>query len=326
MASLPVSPGLFALRYLDSESPKPPRIFVQVSPSSLGDVDVVYVPGNPKGVLEEPERFAIVVAERSSNSQLTVVPFAGGGSDARVQLEPLKLAAGARSGVDTAEGAGLPIVAAPARAAARYDRDAVPGSADVRSGLETPGVLGRAGDGFSVTCHVSRHGDVTAPGGAWIGGPDAPAVIEGLALRCGGLGEQRLEYQVLLPGSGGLWSPWVGNGGFAGTRGRGLGLLGLRIRLAGARGAIGGLCGEAAFLGCPLVSESGRELEFTSYAGADPMVGLRLRLETPPIAPATDGLESLRPPEGATAASERGAEARNGLRIFTSKRSLREAG
>ena len=338
VASLPVKPGLFALRYLNSESAKPPRIFVQVSPSSLRDLDVIYVPGNPKGVLEEPESFAIVVAERTGAIQLTVVPFAGSGSDARVQLEPLKLALGAqadgdsptgeaarsvpaspaRARMEPAEDSGLPMVTAPARAAAHCDREALRGMAGVRGGLETPDVPARTGDGLSMTCHVSRRGDVTAPAGEWIGGPDAPAVIEGVALHCGDLGEQRLEYQVLLPGSGGVWSAWVGDGGFAGTRGRGLGILGLRVRLAGGRGEIGDLRGEAVFLGCPLVSESGRELEFTSYAGADPMVGLRLRLETPRLA-ASGGPESGRRLEGVTTGQK-------GLRIFKSKRSLGEAG
>jgi hypothetical protein len=55
-------------------------------------------------------------------------------------------------------------------------------------------------------------------------------------------------------------------------------LAGLRVRIAGDSEKRFRLLGKAIFLGLPAVVESGESLEFSSYAGVDPLVGLRLDL------------------------------------------------
>ena len=131
---------------------------------------------------------------------------------------------------------------------------------------------------------------------------------------------------MLLPGSGGVWSPWVRSGGFAGTRGRALGLIGLRVRLSGPDDIGGLLRGDAVFLGSPVISESGRELEFASYAGADPMVGLRLTLEPPRASALVGDLSGQRRSDSPSSGRKRAAAAPNGLRVFKSNRALKEVG
>ena len=132
--------------------------------------------------------------------------------------------------------------------------------------------------GFGFVCHVARKGDLGSAGGGWIGGPAAPAVIEGVALHWNAPTALDLEYQVLAPGAQNRWSAWVKTGAYAGTRGRGLPIVGLRVRIAGRSAKRFRLHGEAIFLGLPAVADAGESLEFSSYAGVDPMVGLRLDL------------------------------------------------
>jgi hypothetical protein len=247
---MPVEPGVFTLRYLSSACENPPRVFVEVSPVSRADVQVVFIPGKPPGVLERPKQLALVVAERKGYLQLTVAPSPGGGTSARVELEPLQY------GFDTA---GQASEEPPAHKIAAQP-------APVASGP-------------SLTCHVSKRGDICASPGDWIGGPGAPAVIEGVQINWDSPAAASLEYQILIQGARGQWTDWARTGQFTGTRGRGLALVGLRVRLTDTAPAGARLTGEAAFLGCPLIREQGRDLELASYAGVDPLVGLRLQLD-----------------------------------------------
>jgi hypothetical protein len=129
-------------------------------------------------------------------------------------------------------------------------------------------------------------------------------VIEGVTLHWAAPEGLRLEYQALTAGAGGQWSPWVPAGAFAGTRGQSLPLVGLRVRIAGALSGRYRLQGEAIFLGLPAVADSGDLLEFSSYAGVDPLVGLRLELapaERPALtekAPDVPGPELKKPATG----------------------------
>jgi hypothetical protein len=83
---------------------------------------------------------------------------------------------------------------------------------------------------LTVLAHVERGGDVTAPGGAWVGRPGSGTAIEGFAVMpAAGIAAADLEYQAVL---GTDWNtPWVLGGAFCGSRGLALPLLGLRIRL-----------------------------------------------------------------------------------------------
>ncbi len=173
--------------------------------------------------------------------------------------------------------------------------------------------------GFGLICHVARKGDVAVAGGSWIGGPGAPTVIEGVTVHWDAPAGVTLEYQVLVPGAAGRWSAWVLAGEFAGTRGRGLPIVGLRVRVTGDSSKRYRLQGEAIFLGLPAVVESGAEMEFTSYAAVDPLVGLRLDLASSeaPVA-AVDEVSGAVAPEKKKAGIGR-------LRVFKTMRAIDSA-
>ncbi len=128
-------------------------------------------------------------------------------------------------------------------------------------------------------CHVARLGDVVVSGSEWAGGPELPAAIEGLRIDWVAPKGVALEYQVLASGADGRWSSWVFAGEFAGSRGRRLPLVGLRLRLVGEKSEGMLLKGEALFLGSTVISDVGDQLEFASYAGVDPLVGFRIELK-----------------------------------------------
>ena len=84
-----------------------------------------------------------------------------------------------------------------------------------------------------VLAHVQARGDVGAHLGDWIGDRGSKRWIEGFAIApASGIPGDDIEYQAVL-GRGWL-SPWVEGGQFCGSRGMGLPILGLRVRLRGA--------------------------------------------------------------------------------------------
>jgi hypothetical protein len=82
-----------------------------------------------------------------------------------------------------------------------------------------------------VIAHIQRRGDVPAQLGEWIGVAGSQLTIEGFAIKPADLRPEDIEYQAVL-GRGWL-SPWVEGGEFCGSRGLGLPILGLRVRLKG---------------------------------------------------------------------------------------------
>jgi len=134
-------------------------------------------------------------------------------------------------------------------------------------------------------------GDVEAAEDQWIAGPNAPAPVEGLLVRSEDNALLAVEMQALIAGAQ-QWTGWTSAGGFVGTRGRGLPLLALRLRLAGADASQLELIAEALFLGATTVAKAGRQIEFASSTGSDPLVGLKLGVRTaeaPPVAQQADG-------------------------------------
>lgn len=83
-----------------------------------------------------------------------------------------------------------------------------------------------------IVAHIQRRGDVPAHLGEWLGAVGSRLTIEGFAIKPADVRAEDIEYQAVL-GRGWL-SPWVEGGEFCGSRGLGLPLLGLRVRLKGA--------------------------------------------------------------------------------------------
>jgi hypothetical protein len=190
-----------------------------------------------------------------------------GSLDASFRLEPLSVADDAEAAVQSAP------IARPAAmfATPTSDRPSAP---------------------FSLLAHISMRGDVVVKEEEWAGGPDAPSPIEGLEFK-GEPGEGlALEMQVLVSSRPPRWSSWVSTGDYAGTRGRYLHLIGVRLRLGGPRADRSEIAADALFLGSLVVSKRGREIEFVSKSGVDPLVGLRLGVvaaDTPMTARASYG-------------------------------------
>jgi hypothetical protein len=214
------------------------------------------------------------------NSSTSLVQVARGGADAGAKRD----AVAPRAVPPRNSGAKARDVAASAA------RPGVPEASSNR--VDQASTLHRDPSVFSFVCHVARRGDVVGKSGGWVGGPDSPAVIEGVTLNWAAPAGVALTCQALVEGADGRWSAWTMTGEFAGSRGRGRPVLGLRVRLAGTEASQYRLSGEAVFLGCPVVAEAGAQLEFTSYSNADPLVGLKLELIA--IAEKANGASRLR--------------------------------
>jgi len=131
--------------------------------------------------------------------------------------------------------------------------------------------------------HVSRRGDVEVGLGEWIAGPSNPLPIEGLELRWPGRSSQLdIRYAVRIGGPQPTPSKPVGPGTFVGTRGRALPLIGASFELGGSEAAGYQLVIDALFLGSPPVRTIGSKLNITGSTGREPLVGLRLTVETKP--------------------------------------------
>ena len=259
ISSLEVDRGLYVLRYAGAATADAPVIYVRPSPGSDDHITIIAVPGEPAGRLSAPGGLSVIVVEEDAILQITAQATSVGGSlQAEVRLEPLH------------QTAAPPVVALPRPVAA------APPPIEQSFG---------ATKDFRVLAHVSRRGDVEGDEGAWIGGPDAPAPIEGVSLQCAPhIGA--VQYQVMISGDS-RWSDWLADGSFGGSRGRAKPLTGMRIRFAPAGGNDVTIEGEALFLGSAIVSREGHEIEFRSAAGLDPLVGIRLRLKRASPAAAT---------------------------------------
>ena len=213
---------------------------VRVSNASEG-IFLVCAPGTEFGVLGTPGQGMVVLAEAEGTLELVLSAAVPGGSlTAEIELARVE--------------APRPVLA----------RDA---------GLRSE--LPEGGSEFLVRAHVSLRGDVSAGRGNWICGPETPGRIEGFEIRSVG-GDLPLEYQVATAGRTGGWSRWFPAGTYAGSRGKALPLIGLRVRLK--ENAAPGLVMKAdgLFLGGSPIARSGREIELVGPSPLDPLVGFRL--------------------------------------------------
>jgi hypothetical protein len=129
----------------------------------------------------------------------------------------------------------------------------------------------------SFLAHLANRGDTAFAQDVWAGGPDSPAAVEGLQIVAEN-GASPLELQALVGSRPPRWTEWVGAGQFAGTRGHGLPLVGVRLRL---KPEVVGLeiAAEALFLGALVATQRGRQVEFVSGSKADPLIGLKMSLQ-----------------------------------------------
>jgi hypothetical protein len=117
----------------------------------------------------------------------------------------------------------------------RLDRPPAPRSADPVSAGEVPAAAPRETRSreirTEITLHVERLGDRRFPGQGWVGNRGHKLRIEAFSVQpLETLAAGDLEYKAFAPN--GRETPWVSDGKLCGTRGRGLPLTGLAMRLA----------------------------------------------------------------------------------------------
>lgn len=249
--------GLFVLRYVRSSTPgTAPTVVVRPAPESQSLIEVISAPGDRPGVIAIPGGCLVVRAEQAGTLQVTIQAMASvGAPEAELRLEPLQAGRSDDSGF----------------ASNAVRGDAPRGRTSMSQAPSRPRL--------EVLGHVSRRGDVVAGTGEWIAGPDAPAPIEGVALRATDPLDVAIEYQVLIGGPGASWTAWTAES-YAGTRGKFRSLHGIRLRLTGPSASAFQIEAEALFLGAATSHRKGREVELSSNSGADPLVGLKVAVIT----------------------------------------------
>jgi Clostridial hydrophobic W len=235
-----VARGLHIFRYVSFQGTGVPAISRLIPPSDA--VEVIDMPGREDGVLQRPGDCLVVRAGRASDVVVALRRGSPDGSlDATFRLEPIVLS-------EDAEPAPAPAVATAGAAP------------------------------LSFVAHLANRGDTAFAEGEWAGGPDAPAAIEGMQIVAEG-GDSALELQVFVGSRPPRWSEWVGAGQYAGTRGHGLSLLGLRLRVKPEAQGVE-IAAEALFLGALVASQRGRQVEFVSASGVDPLIGVKFGVES----------------------------------------------
>lgn len=240
-----VERGLLLVRYATAEdTSRPPRVSIMVNPRFRKDIELVLSPDHQEAVLWQPGSCLVVYAAKPGELLVEVIPAdAGGSTAATVRIETLSQG--------TAE-----------NAVEQYPLDDVD--------LSRLGILG----------HVAGLGDVVVREDEWIAGPNAPARIEGISIDWPRKPEDLdILYSVKLARPHAASGRLTKIGGYAGTRGRALPIVGITLELAGRRARGLQLSGEAAFLGAPLTRVTGKKVAISGPTGREPLVGFRLRLD-----------------------------------------------
>jgi hypothetical protein len=236
-STLSVARGLHIFRYVSFQGSGVPAVASLIPPNA--GVSLLDMPGRDRGVLQRPGDCLVLRADRASDIVVGLRRGAPDGSlDASFRLEPIVLAD-----------------EAPAQPA-RVETSSAP---------------------LSFIAHLANLGDTAFAQGAWAGGPEAPAAVEGLQIAAEG-GASPLEMQVLVGSRPPRWSEWVGAGQYAGTRGHGLPLVGVRLRLKPEVAGVE-IAAEALFLGALVATQRGRQVEFVSPSGVDPLVGVKIAVD-----------------------------------------------
>ncbi len=242
-STLTVARGLHVFRYVSFQGAGVPAISKLITPNA--GVTVLDMPGREKSEMRRPGDCLVVRAERSSDVVVALRRGSSQGSlDATFRLEPIVLAE-----ESSAE--------------------------DPVTSILTPAAIAAP---LSFLAHLANRGDTAFAQNSWAGGPDSPAGVEGMQIVAED-GVSALEMQVLVGSRPPRWSEWVGAGQYAGTRGHGLPLLGFRLRVKPEAHGIE-IAAEALFLGALVASQRGRHVEFVSASGVDPLIGVKIGIQT----------------------------------------------
>jgi hypothetical protein len=242
--TLDMQRGLFLIKYEASDgSDHPPRVGITADAGSENAIELILPPDASEAVLWSPGASIVARAVRSGRLRVAIAAAEPNGSTAaRVQVVTLSNDPG---------GVREPEVAEPL---------------DLSE--------------FRVLGHVAGRGDVIVEADNWVGGPMAPARIEGIAIQWPKQPRDLIfRYAVTVGGQRPAMGQFVGAGEFAGTKGRALPLVGATLEISG-HGANGQqLVVESIFLGSPQMKVVGRRAVLAGPTGREPLVGLRVRIE-----------------------------------------------
>jgi hypothetical protein len=254
-----VDKGLVIVHYATARDEiRPPKIEVLVNPKDEKHIEIISNPLHSEAVLWRPGACLVVRAMRPGKLFVEVVPLDDDGSTAAtVKVEMLS------------QGESSDARSAPPATKGAIDLGR---SSSAKSHVD----LGR----LKIIGHVAGIGDVTARADEWVAGPSAPARIEGVSIVWPGKPDDlEIRYCVKLARPHAVSGRMMGLGAYAGTRGRALPIVGIRLEMSGPAASSFRLVSEAAFLGAPIARTSGKQIEMSGPTGREPLVGFRLRLD-----------------------------------------------
>jgi hypothetical protein len=254
-----VDKGLVIVRYATAaDEVRPPKIEVLVNPKDEKHIEIISNPLHSKAVLWQPGACLVVRARQPGKLLVEVIPLDDEGSTAAtVKVEMLSQ--------------GEP-------SEARLASPAIEAAVGIRSGAGAKSHVEL--DRLKIIGHVAGIGDVTARADEWLAGPSAPARIEGVSIVWPGKPDDLdISYCVKLARPHAVSGRMMGLGAYAGTRGRALPIVSIRLEMSGAAASSFRLVSEAAFLGAPIARTSGKQIEMSGPTGREPLVGFRLRLD-----------------------------------------------
>lgn len=212
-----------------------PCVRIEPLPASAG-AGQAFVSGTAEGgwLAGGATAFVLVVGGRT-RVMLTVYKAAGGMAPPELRVRPLGVAMGVAD--PEASKAPQPDTPEPPRGTAivvpAVATPPVPASDVPPAQVAHPAPMASAGrPGVVVMAHVQGVGDVPADAQGWAGRAGSRAPVEGFSVAVDGVDASEIEYQAIL---GDQWNtPWTRGGGFCGSRGMALPILGFRVRLVGA--------------------------------------------------------------------------------------------
>lgn len=241
--SLDLQKGLFLIRYDSAEdAAQPPKVSLSADPRSAGAIEFLLPPEIEEPVLWSPGGSIVVRMSAPGRLRVEVSSRSAGGSlGARIQSATL-----------STDPLGL----------AALDQPEVDFSE------------------FRFLGHLAGRGDTFVGLGEWLGGPMAPTRIEGVAVDWSGRPQNfGLRHSVRVGGPGEpKTTEFVEAGGYSGTRGRALPLVGASFEVFGSAAQNYEITADAIFLGSPQMKVTGQRVVVSGPTGREPLVGLRLQI------------------------------------------------
>ena len=279
-----INRGLFIVRYASAEdTARPPMIRLAPDPPANKDIGFLLHPDHKDAVLWEPESCLVVRALATGKLSVEVAPVEKGGSAAAtVRIEPLTQGTSA-SAIALTNG--------------------------------NPRSLQYDASSFRILAHIAGTGDRLVKANEWLAGPLAPSRIEGISIDWPDKpSELEIRYAVKTATPQPVSGRSVGLGSFAGTRGKTMPIVGLLLEMSGAPASDLQFAAEAVFLGAPINSIVGKRVLLAGPTGREPLVGLRVAIQT---------VSSAERPQAKSAAITSKGRA-NQVRVFRSRTKIKQ--